>query len=63
MDSASQNAPAGSEQAVAMMKGAVNAANSAFETVQKAVKQATDLAESNLASVTQSAAPKAAKKK
>jgi phasin family protein len=63
VDSASQNAPAGSEQAVAMMKGAVNAANSAFETVQKAVKQATDLAESNLASVTQSAAPKAAKKK
>jgi phasin family protein len=63
VDTAAQNAPAGSEQAVAMMKGAVTAANSAFESVQKAVKQATDLAESNLASVTQSAAPKAAKKK
>ena len=63
VDSAAQNAPAGSEQAVAMMKGAVSAANTAFESVQKAVKQATDLAESNLASVTQSAAPKAAKKK
>lgn len=63
VDSAAQNAPAGSEQAVAMMKGAVTAANSAFESVQKAVKQATDLAESNLASVTQAAAPKAAKKK
>jgi phasin family protein len=63
VDNAAQNAPAGSEQAVAMMKGAVNAANTAFESVQKAVKQATDLAESNLASVAQSAAPKAAKKK
>ena len=63
LDSATQNAPAGSEQAVAMMKGAVSAANSAFESVQKAVKQATDLAESNLAAVAQTAAPKAAKKK
>ena len=63
VDSAAQNAPAGSEQAVAVMKGAVTAATTAFESVQKAVKQATDLAESNLASVTQSAAPKAAKKK
>ncbi len=65
VDSAVQNAPAGSEQAVAMMKGAVTAANTAYESVQKAVKQATDLAESNLAAVTQtvSAAPKAARKK
>jgi cell division ATPase FtsA len=63
VDSAAQNAPAGSEQAVAMMKGAVTAANTAFESVQKAVKQATDMAETNLAAVTQSAAPKAAKKK
>jgi phasin family protein len=61
VDSAASNAPAGSEQAVAMMKGAVQAANNAFESVQKAVKQATDLAESNLAAV--SAAPKTAKKK
>jgi phasin family protein len=63
VDSAAQNAPAGSEQAVAMMKGAVTAANSAFESVQKAVKQATELAESNLTAVAQTAAPKAAKKK
>jgi cell division ATPase FtsA len=46
-----------------MMKGAVTAANTAFESVQKAVKQATDMAETNLAAVTQTAAPKAAKKK
>lgn len=63
VDSAAQNAPAGSEQAVAMMKGALTAATSAFESVQKAVKQATDLAESNLAAVSPSASPKAAKKK
>ncbi len=63
VDSAAQNAPAGSEQAVAIMKGAVTAASSAFESVQKAVKQATDLAETRLAAVTQTAAPKAAKKK
>jgi pectin methylesterase-like acyl-CoA thioesterase len=62
VDSAASNAPAGSEQAVAMMKGAVQAANNAFESVQKAVKQATDLAESNLAAVA-TAAPKAGKKK
>jgi phasin family protein len=65
VENATQNAPAGSEQAVAMMKGAVSAANSAYESVQKAVKQATDMAESNIAAVTQSvtAAPKTAKKK
>ena len=65
VDSATQNAPAGSEQAVAMMKGAMTAANTAYESVQKAVKQATDLAESNMAAVTQtvSAAPKASRKK
>ena len=63
VDSAAQNAPAGSEQAVAMMKGAMTAANTAFESVQKAVKQATDMAETNLAAVTQTAAPKAGKKK
>lgn len=63
VDTAAQNAPAGSEQAVAMMKSAVGAASAAFESVQKAVKQAADLAESNLATVTQTAAPKAVKKK
>lgn len=63
IDTAAQNAPAGSEQAVAMMKGAVTTANTAFESVQKAVKQATEMAESNLTAVAQTAVPKAAKKK
>lgn len=55
VDSASKNAPAGSEAAVAMMKNSVSAANNAFESVQKAVKQATDAAEANFNSVAASA--------
>ena len=53
LDNATQNAPAGSESAVAMMKGAVAAANNAFESVQKAVKQASDLAETNFNAMAQ----------
>ena len=47
VDSAARNAPAGSETAVAVMKSAVAAANNAFESVQKAVKQASDVTEAN----------------
>jgi phasin family protein len=65
VDSAAKNAPAGSETAVAVMKSAVSAANNAFESVQKAVKQATDMAEANLAAVSNTAvsATKTASKK
>jgi len=65
VDSAAKNAPAGSETAVAVMKSAVAAANNAFESVQKAVKQATDVAEANMAAVTSTAvnAAKTASKK
>ncbi len=55
VDSAAKNAPAGSETAVAVMKSAVAAATNAFESVQKAVKQATDLAEANLSAVSNTA--------
>ena len=55
VDSAAQNAPAGSETAVTMMKTAMTAANTAFESVQKAVKQAGDMAETNFNSVSESA--------
>ena len=55
VDNAAKNAPAGSETAVAMMKSAVAAANNAFESVQKAVKQATDVAEANFTAVATSA--------
>ena len=55
IDSTVKNAPAGSEPAVAMMKTAVSA-NSAFESVQKAVKQASDMAEANFNAVSSTAA-------
>jgi len=55
VDTAAKNAPAGSETAVAMMKSAVAAANNALESVQKAVKQATDVAETNFNTVANSA--------
>jgi phasin family protein len=61
MDTAAKNAPAGSETAVAVMKSAVAAAGNAFDSVQKAVKQATDMAEQNFANV--SATAKAVSKK
>ncbi|MBL8339075.1 MAG: phasin family protein [Rhodoferax sp.] len=51
VDTAAKNAPAGSETAVAVMKSAVAAANNALESVQKAVKQATEVAETNFNTV------------
>ena len=51
VDTAAKNAPAGSESAVAVMKSAVAAANNALESVQKAVKQATEMAEANFNAV------------
>ena len=65
VDSAAKNAPAGSETAVAVMKSAVSAATNAFESVQKAVKQAADMAEANFAAVSTTAvnATKTASKK
>ena len=65
VDSAAKNAPAGSETAVALMQGTVSAATNAFESVQKAVKQAADMAEANFAAVSTTAvnATKTASKK
>jgi len=66
IDSAAKNAPAGSETAVAVMKSAVAAANNALESVQKAVKQATEVAEANfnaVANTTTSTAKPASKKR
>ena len=65
VDNAAKNAPAGSETAVAVLKSAVAAANNAFESVQKAVKQASDIAEANFNTVAASAvsATKTATKK
>jgi phasin family protein len=55
VDTAVKNAPAGSENAVALVKSAVAAANNAYESVQKAAKQAADVAEANFQAVTSTA--------
>lgn len=55
VDTAVKNAPAGTENATALIKSAVAAANNAFEGVQKAVKQATDVAEANFQAISTSA--------
>jgi phasin family protein len=55
VDSASKNAPAGTENAVALVRSAVAAANNAFESVQKATKQAVDVAEANFQAMTTTA--------
>jgi phasin family protein len=43
----SKNAPAGSEAAIQAIKQAMAAANNAYETTQKSIKQAVDLAQNN----------------
>jgi len=49
IDYASKNAPAGSEQALALLRSAVAAGNTAFDTASKVSRQAADWAESNFA--------------
>ena len=55
VDVAVKNAPAGSENAVALVKSAVAAANNALESVTKAAKQAQDVAEANFQALNSSA--------
>lgn len=55
VDNAVKNAPAGTENAVAMVKSAITAANNAFESAQKAAKQAAEVAEANFQAVTNTA--------
>ena len=50
-----KNAPAGTETAVAMMKSAMSAANNAYDSVQKASKQAAEVVEANFNTVTNTA--------
>ncbi len=61
VDSAAKNAPAGTENAVALVKSAVAAATNAFESVQKAAKQAADVAEANFQAATTATTKAAAK--
>lgn len=55
VDNAVKNAPAGTENAVVLVKSAVAAANNAFDSVQKAAKQAADVAEANFTAITNTA--------
>jgi phasin family protein len=55
VDSAVKNAPAGTENAVTLVKSAITAANNAYESVHKAAKQAADIAEANFNAVTNTA--------
>ena len=55
VESALKNAPAGSENAVALVKSAMTAANNAYESISKAAKQAADVAEANFTAVTNTA--------
>ncbi len=48
LNSATANTPAGSEAAVAAFKTAVAAGNNALESVQKAVRQASEMADANV---------------
>jgi len=61
LDKASKNAPGGSDVAIAAVKSALAAANSAYDSMNKVAKQATELAEANFAAAT--AVTKQTKKK
>ena len=55
VDAAVKNAPAGSENAVALIKSAIAAANNAVESAQKTAKQAAEVAEANFKAVSTTA--------
>lgn len=59
LDKAAKNAPAGSDVAVAAVKSAIAAANSAYDNISKAARQVAEIAEANMAAAT-SATVKAA---
>jgi phasin family protein len=44
----SRHAPAGSEQAIALLKSAIGSANASYEQINKSTKQAVEVLESNL---------------
>ena len=53
LEKAGKNAPAGSDVAVAAMKQMMTAANSAYDNLNKVAKQATEMAEANVAAATE----------
>lgn len=61
VEKAAENAPAGSEVAVAAVKSALNAANVAFGNMKNVAKQAAGLTEANVAKATSATMDAAAK--
>jgi phasin family protein len=55
LDKLAKNAPAGSDVAVAAVKSALAAANTAYDSVTKAARQATELAEANFSAAANAA--------
>lgn len=55
LETSLKNAPAGSEAAVAVIKSAMTAGNTAVETAQKSAKQAAQLVESNIVALSTAA--------
>jgi phasin family protein len=53
LDKVTKNAPAGSDVAVAAVKSMLAAANSAYDNFNKVAKQATEIAEANVAAATE----------
>ncbi|WP_071058535.1 TIGR01841 family phasin [Pelistega sp. MC2] len=52
IDQIAKNAPTGSESAVALLKSTLASANNAYDSLNKAAKQAVEVAENNLAAAT-----------
>ena len=61
LDRIAKNAPAGSDVAIAAAKSALAAANSAYDSISRVAKQASELAETNFVAAT--TVPKDARKK
>jgi len=55
VENVAQNAPVGSEAAIAFLKQGASLANTAYETVQTATKEAVDVAQSSLSAATKTA--------
>lgn len=56
LDKAAKSAPAGSDVAVAAVKSAIAAANSAYDTMTKAAKQVAEMTEASVAAATSATA-------
>lgn len=63
IEAASKNAPQGSGDGMALFKSAMATANNAFDSLQKAGRQATETVEANVAAMTDSVAKASGKSK